>query len=252
MWIMCSTFQRCSNLCRMVCVIINDGHSADFTFVFKTAVCSVEGSKTCLDRLRRNTKNIGNCDCRKCVIYVVLTANCKNEMCNILSVFYDIERGIALFVISNIGCTVIQGSFFAKSDNTTGKIGGDLFNFINISVDDESSVFRKKLSKKVERITDIVQVFKKVQVIRIHIQNNTDFREKVQETVGIFACFRNKKVRSADTDIAFDRFQDTADRDCRIQVCCKSNMRKHRGCGCLTVCTGYSNRCLIVSHKLTE
>ena len=103
MWIMCSTFQRCSNLCRMVCVIINDGHSADFTFVFKTAVCSVEGSKTCLDRLRRNTKNIGNCDCRKCVIYVVLTANCKNEMCNILSVFYDIERGIALFVISNIG-----------------------------------------------------------------------------------------------------------------------------------------------------
>ena len=26
MWIMCSTFQRCSNLCRMVCVIINDGH----------------------------------------------------------------------------------------------------------------------------------------------------------------------------------------------------------------------------------
>lgn len=148
MWIMCSTFQRCSNLCRMVCVIINDGHSADFTFVFKTAVCSVEGSKTCLDRLRRNTKNIGNCDCRKCVIYVVLTANCKNEMCNILSVFYDIERGIALFVISNIGCTVIQGSFFAKSDNTTGKIGGDFFNFINISVDDESSVFRKKLSKR--------------------------------------------------------------------------------------------------------
>ena len=126
MWIMCSTFQRCSNLCRMVCVIINDGHSADFTFVFKTTVCSVEGSKTCLDRLRRNTKNIGNCDCRKCVIYVVLTADCKSEMGNILSVFYDIERGIALFVISNIGCTVIQGSFFAKSDNTTGKIGGDL------------------------------------------------------------------------------------------------------------------------------
>ena len=57
---------------------------------------------------------------------------------------------------------------------------------------------------------------------------------------------------STDTDIAFDRFQDTADRDCRIQVCCKSNMRKHRRCGCLTVCTGYSNRCLIVSHKLTE
>ena len=119
----------------------------------------MEGSKTCLDRLRRNTENIGNCDCRKCVIYVVLTADCKSEMCNILSVFYDIERGIALFVISNIGCTVIQGSFFAKSDNTAGKIGGDLFNFINISVDDESSVFRKKLSKKVERITGFSSLY---------------------------------------------------------------------------------------------
>ena len=131
-----------------MCIVINDRYTISLAFVFKTTVCSVEGSKTCLDRLRRNTKNIGNCDCRKCVIYVVLTADCKSEMCNILSVFYDIERGISLFVISNIGCTVIQGSFFAKSDNTTGKIGGDLFNFINISVDDESSVFRKKLRKR--------------------------------------------------------------------------------------------------------
>ena len=87
-WVIFRRCQSCRDLLRMVCVIINDGHSADFTFVFKTTVCSVEGSKTCLDRLRRNTKNIGNCDCRKCVIYVVLTADCKSEMCNILSVFY--------------------------------------------------------------------------------------------------------------------------------------------------------------------
>ena len=38
-------------------------------------------------------------------------------------------------------------------------------------------------------MTDVLDILKKVQMIGIYIQNNTDFWEKAQEAVGIFAGF---------------------------------------------------------------
>ena len=51
-------------------------------------------------------------------------------------------------------------------------------------------------------MADIVQIFKKVQMVRIHIQNQLDARIKFEKAVGVFAGFGDKILGAADTDIA--------------------------------------------------
>ena len=69
-----------------------------------------------------------------------------------------------------------------------------------------------------KRMADIVNVLEKVQMIRIHIQNDADFWEKAKEAVGIFTGFGDKGFRIPHTDISVDCGQNTAHGDRRITV----------------------------------
>ena len=59
----------------MVCIIIDDRKSVDFTFVFKTTVSAVEGLQTFFDLAERNSEKISDCDCRQCIGYIVVSVD---------------------------------------------------------------------------------------------------------------------------------------------------------------------------------
>ena len=65
--------QCCSNLCRMMCIVVNDGRSMEFAFVLETTVCSVEHSQTFGSSLEIKAKFHGGCQGSQCIGYVVDT-----------------------------------------------------------------------------------------------------------------------------------------------------------------------------------
>ena len=63
-----------------------------------------------------------------------------------------------------------------------------------IRIDDQGSVCGKQLGKSAEGMTDIVNILKEIQMVCIHIQDNTDLREKAQKAVCVFAGLSDKKI----------------------------------------------------------
>ena len=74
----------------------------------------------------------------------------------------------------------------------------------DLSIDNQSAVIRKKLRKGMERIADVVNIFKEVHMVFLDIQDDTDLREEVMVAVCIFTGFCDKDLGAADTDIAVD------------------------------------------------
>ena len=101
-------------------------------------------------------------------------------------------------------------------------------------------------------MTDIIQIFKEIQMIRIDIQDDADLWEKVQKTVGIFTGFCHKNTIRADTDITMNSRKNTANGNGWIRICGQQNMGYHRSRGGLAMGTGYGNRQLIISHQLAQ
>ena len=54
MWELGSSLQRCFDLRRMMCIIIDHGDSVERSFLFETTFRAVEGEESLLDRLHRN------------------------------------------------------------------------------------------------------------------------------------------------------------------------------------------------------
>lgn len=59
-------------------------------------------------------------------------------------------------------------------------------------VDDQSSIFRQKSCKLMERMTNIFQVLEEVQMIFFNVQNNPDCREEMKKTIRVLTGFRDK------------------------------------------------------------
>ena len=159
---------------------------------------------------------------------------------------------MSIFIISDISCLIIGIVFQTISDHITWKIADNVFIFRRICVDDQCAVSRKKFCKTTERMTNVINILKEIQMVSIHVQDNTDLRKKAQEAVCIFTGFCDKCFRFANPDITADSRKDTADTDRRITVSCKKNMRYHRGCGSFSMSSGNSDRCIIISHDLSE
>ena len=47
-----------------------------------------------------------------------------------------------------------------------------------VAVDDQSTVSREFFCEQTERMTDIVNVFKEIQMIGVHVQDDADLREE--------------------------------------------------------------------------
>ena len=101
-------------------------------------------------------------------------------------------------------------------------------------------------------MTDIIQIFEEIQMVSINIQDNADFRKKVQETVGIFTGFCDKNAVGTHTDITVDCRKNTTYGNGRIGISSQQNVGNHGGCSRFSVRAGYGNRKLIIGHKLPK
>ena len=111
---------------------------------------------------------------------------------------------------------------------------------------------REKLCKASERMTDVLNIFEKVQMIGIHIQDHADFWEKAEKAVGIFAGLGHKGLRLPHTDIASDGRKNAAYADGRVAGSFQKDLGNHgSGCG-LAMSTGNGDGCLVIAHDLPK
>ena len=82
---------------------------------------------------------------------------------------------MSIFVIGNISGLVISRILNAIGDHITWKVFDDVFIMRCVSIDDQGAICREKLCKASERMTDVLNIFEKVQMIGIHIQDHADF-----------------------------------------------------------------------------
>ena len=67
-------------------------------------------------------------------------------------------------------------------------------------------------------MTDIVNVFKDIQMIGVLVQDVADLREEAYNAVGVFAGCGDDCAGMSQAQVTTDRRQDTADRACRIKT----------------------------------
>ena len=73
MRIMGRSSQCCSNLCRMMCIVINDRYTISLAFVFKTTVCTVKFFQSLFGNGNIYIQKICNSKCGKCVGYIMVS-----------------------------------------------------------------------------------------------------------------------------------------------------------------------------------
>jgi len=100
---------------------------------------------------------------------------CREKLAGFLSMTMKCKGRMPQFIISNIRRIIVCGgpslltAFLIKSNHTAVKIPCDLLQFVNGTVDDQAAVCGQELCKLMERISDIVNILEKVQMILLNI-----------------------------------------------------------------------------------
>ena len=114
--------KSCLDLCRMVCVIIDDRDTVECSFVFKAAVSTGKGQESLFDLLKVDAEQCSGNDCGKCIGYIVLSVSMeKNTIC-----VYCVERNIPHVIVLNILCSVICIVMNAICDDIAVQAGNNL------------------------------------------------------------------------------------------------------------------------------
>ena len=128
----------------------------------------------------------------------------------VFSVGNDMESSVSCLIVGNLIRIIVRGRIQAESNYTAGKPVSDLFQMLDLLIDDERTVRRKKLGKTAERMSDIVKIFEEIQVIRVNIEDDSDLWEKMKKAVGVLAGLCHKKLGAAYPDVSSDCFQNAA------------------------------------------
>ena len=118
-----------------------------------------------------------------------------------------------------------------------------------VGIDDDASVFWHQRGKAVERVLHVGQVFEKIQVIGLYIEDYGHRGEKAEERVAVFAGFQHNRVTVAYTVAGTEQRQRAAHHDCGIQGGSHGDMCHHRsGCG-FAVSAGDAHGVFIMLHN---
>ena len=164
--------EGCFNLCRMMRIIINDRYIANFAFILESAVCTAEIFQTIKDHFCRQVKKLSCSDRCQSIGYIVNARHFQRTCAQVFSVVKNMEGCMAKFVISNVCGCVFSIVFQTVGDHFTWKIFCDHFVFWCICINDESTFCREKFCKFAEGMTDIINIFEEIKMIRINIQND--------------------------------------------------------------------------------
>ena len=91
-----------------------------------------------------------------------------------------VEGRVIQLIVGNVGSSIVSGSlvFQCVGDNLTAKTFGHVIVFRCIGIDDQHAVGWEQTGKLAERVADVVDILEEVEMIRIHIEDDADFREE--------------------------------------------------------------------------
>ena len=166
------------DFCWMMCVIINDGNAADFSLVLETAVCACKASEAFDNHIIRKIQKASYGNGGQCVGDIVDARYTKVIAADFFALEKNREGRMSVFIPGDICSCIICVMLKTVSKNMTWKITGNSFIFRCVSIDDQGAVSRKKFCKLPEGMADIVNILEEIQMVRIHVQDDTDFREE--------------------------------------------------------------------------
>ena len=178
MGIIFGSVKGCFDLRRMVGVIVDHCHSANFSLVLKTTVGSCKAENSFGYHIPGKVEKAGSGNNRKRVGHVVDSRNAEGTCSKAFALIKHGERGAAKFIVRNISGSVIGFAVNAVSNDGAVKPFCDGLILRRICVDDQRTVFWKKLGKLTEGVSDIMDILEEIQMICINIQDNADFWEK--------------------------------------------------------------------------
>ena len=159
---------------------------------------------------------------------------------------------MTFFVEGNISCTVIISCIHTEGNDVAVQIFCHMFVIFHIAIDDEQTVVRQDLCECLEGICDLLDAAEEIEMIRVHIQDDTDIWMECVIAVCVFTGLCNEIIGVSHADIAADRIQHTTDGDGWIGLRLQQYIGEHGGCCCLAVRSADCNAVFVVQHDLTE
>ena len=118
-------------------------------------------------------------------------------------------------------------------------------------VDHNGAGFRYQLAEAMEGMDDIINILKEVQMVSIHIQNDSNCRVEAEEGVGVLTGLRNKAVMGTDAQGTADSRQIAAYHNRGVNAALHTDQRQHgSGCG-FAMGTGNTDCIAIGNHDRT-
>ncbi len=143
----------------------------------------------------------------------MLAGDMELDLPGLCPVDQECVRAIANLVIGDRSGAVAAPCWVtAKGDHLAGQALHQGLHILDIAVDDQDPLFVQFLSKKPERMTDIL-------LIGFYVQDDLHGREKGEEAVGIFTGLCHKILGPSHPDIASDVMEDAAYRHGGISPC---------------------------------
>ena len=140
----------------------------------------------------------------------------------------------------------------SHSDHPARKSFTDLLILPDIAVYDKDAILWQKLCKPSEGVSDIIDILKEIQMVRLDVQNDLHGGKKGQEAVGIFTGLGHEHLRAAHTDIAADGVQHPPYGNGGVLPCLHQDLRQHGGGGGLSMGSRHGHRLVIISHDLAQ
>ena len=164
----------------MMRVIVDHLCSVAGALVLETAVGSAEGRKAFVDGVFRQLQFIGQCDGSQCIGNIVESRNHQRVVAAQFAAADAVEGRVIQLIVGNVGSSIVSGSlvFQCVGDNLTAKTFGHVIVFRCIGIDDQHAVGREQTGKLAERVADVVDILEEVEMIRIHVEDDADFREE--------------------------------------------------------------------------
>ena len=75
--------------------------------------------------------------------FVTEACEYTNSFLHFFTGFYQIERGLSLLIMKDIGCTVVKRAVITVTDHAAVKVSSDLFKIRNVVVDNKCSILWK-------------------------------------------------------------------------------------------------------------
>ena len=99
----------------------------------------------------------------------MLTRNSQRNGPGFLSLLHQVKGRAGKCVIGNICSTVITLTAVSKGNYPAWQTAADLLVILNITVDDQKSLFIQLLGKQAEGMTDIIQILEEIQMVCFYI-----------------------------------------------------------------------------------